>query len=159
MADAAPFASLWRHAADFLLARSAAPPEAPRDWTIPAPVECSCKHCEELRAFCADPVAETARFPLRKDLRAHLHQIIDRCRLDLTHVTERRGKPYTLVCTKTRASHERRLAEYAEDVANMRALAGSAPGGKRSVEGAAALEWLHGAVAAAGGQDGRGGRG
>ena len=159
LADAAPFASLWRHAADFLLARSAAPPEAPRDWTIPAPIECGCKHCEELRAFCADPVAETARFPLRKDLRAHLHQTIDRCRLDLTHVTERRGRPFTLVCTKTRASHERRLAEYAEDVANMRALAGSAPGGKRSVGCAAALERLHGAVAAAGGRDGRGGRG
>ena len=152
LADAAPFASLWRRAADFLLARSATPPEAPRDWTIPAPVECSCKHCEELRAFCKDPAAETARFPLRKDLRAHLHQIIDRHRLDLTHVTERRGKPYTLVCTKTRASHQRRLAEYAEDVSNMRALAGSAPGGKRSVECAAALERLHGAVAAAGGQ-------
>ena len=71
---------------------------------------------------------------------------------DLTHVTERRGRPFTLVCTKTRASHERRLAEYAEDVSNIRALVESAPGGKRSVECAAALERLHGAVAAAGGQ-------
>ena len=150
MADAAPFASLWRHAADFLLARSATPPEAPRDWTIPAPVGCGCKHCKALRAFCEDPAAETARFPLRKDLRAHLHEIIDRCRLDLTHVTERRGKPFTLVCAKTRASHERRLAEYAEDVSNMRALVESAPVGKRAMQCAAALERLHRAIAAAG---------
>ena len=150
LADAAPFALLWRHAADFLLARSATPPEAPKNWKIAAPVRCRCEHCAKLRAFCKDPVAETARFPLRKELRAHLHQIIDRHRLDLEHVTERRGRPYTLVCTKTRASHERRLAEYAGDVSNMRALADSAPGGKQAERCVADLGRLRGAIAAAG---------
>ncbi len=150
LADAAPFALLWRHAADFLLARSATPPEAPKNWKIAAPVRCRCEHCAKLRAFCKDPVAETARFPLRKELRAHLHQIIDRHRLDLEHVTERRGSPYTLVCTKTRASHERRLAEYAGDVSNMRALADSAPGGKQAERCVADLGRLRGAIAAAG---------
>ena len=151
LANAAAFASLWRHAADFLLARSATPPEAPKNWKIAAPVKCGCEHCAKLRAFCKDPAAETARFPLRQELRAHLHQIIDRHRLDLTHVTERRGRPFTLVCTKTRASHERRLAEYAEDVSNMRALAGSAPGGRQAGRCAADLERLRAAVAASGG--------
>ena len=150
LAAAAPFASLWRHAADFLLARSATPPEAPRDWTIPAPVGCGCDHCKALRAFCEDSVARTARFPLFLASRDHVREIIDRGRLDLTHVTERGGKPPTLVCTKTRASHERRLAEYAEDVSNMRALVESAPVGKRSMQCAAALERLHEAIAAAG---------
>ena len=41
-------------------------------------------------------------------------------RLDINHVTERRGRPFTLVCTKNRASHRRRLAEYTQDVACMR---------------------------------------
>lgn len=87
---------------------------------------------------------------MRKELRAHLHQIIERHRLDLEHVTERRGRPFTLVCTKTRASHERRLAEYAEDVSNMRALADSAPGGKQAERCLADLERLREAIAAAG---------
>ena len=150
MAQAAAFALLWRHAADFLLARSATPPEAPKNWKIAAPVRCRCEHCAKLRAFCKDPAAETARFPLREELRNHLQGIIEHHRLDIKHVTERRGRPYTLVCTKTRASHERRLAEYAEDVTNMRALADSAPGGKQARRCATDLERLREAIAAAG---------
>ena len=149
LADAAAFALLWHHAADFLLARSATPPEAPKNWKIAAPVKCRCEHCAKLRAFCKDPAAKTARFPLRKELRAHLHEIIERHRLDLEHVTERRGRPYTLVCTKTRASHERRLAEYAEDVSNMRALVDSTPGGKQAKRCVTDLERLREAIATA----------
>ena len=124
-------------------------PRKPRDWAIAASVGCRCEHCERLRAFCKDPVARTARFPLREDLRAHLHQIIDRHRLDIEHVTERRGRPFTLVCTKTRASHQRRLAKYAEDVSCMRGLIRSAPDGQQAARGAADLARLDEAVAAA----------
>jgi hypothetical protein len=62
------------------------------------------------------------RLPLRKELRRHLHGIIDGNGLDLLHETERKGRPYTLVCTKTRAGHQRRLAQYAEDITHMRLL-------------------------------------
>ena len=147
-AGSTAFLLLWCHAADFLLARSAGPPAEPRDWAIAADVGCRCEHCERLRAFCKDPVARTARFPLRKDLRAHLHQNIDRHRLDIKHVTERRGRPFTLVCTKTRASHQRRLAEYAEDVSCMRGLIRSAPDGQQAARCAADLARLREAVAA-----------
>ena len=147
-AGSSAFLLLWCHAADFLLARSAGPPAEPRDWAIAADVGCRCEHCERLRAFCKDPVARTARFPLRKDLRAHLHQNIDRHRLDIKHVTERRGRPFTLVCTKTRASHQRRLAEYAEDVSCMRGLIRSAPDGQQAARCAADLARLREAVAA-----------
>ena len=149
-AGGAAFALLWRHAADFLLTRSARQPAKPGDWTIAAPAGCRCEHCEKLRAFCCDAAARSARFPLRKDLRAHLHQIIDRQRLDIDHVTERRGRPFTLVCTKNRASHRRRLAEYTQDVACMRLLIGVAPGGKQAARCAPHLKRLHTAVAAAG---------
>ena len=148
LASGAAFATLWRHATGFLLARSAEPPGEPGDWTIAADVACTCEHCRKLRAFCRDPDAKVARFPLRKELRAHLHQIIDRHRLDLDHVTERRGRPYTLVCTKNRASHKRRLAEYAKDVAAMRTLIRSAPAGEQSAVCAPDLARLHAAVAA-----------
>ena len=149
-AGSAAYGLLWRHAAGALLARSAEPPAAPGDWIIAADIGCRCEHCEKLRAFCLDPVARTARFPLRKDLRAHLHQIIDRRRLDIDHVTERRGRPFTLVCTKNRASHQRRLAEYAEDISCMRGLVEAAPGGERAARCAADLDRLHAAVASAG---------
>ena len=140
------FTALWRHATDFLLARSAEPPAEPRDWFIDANIACRCEHCRKLKAFCRDADAKTVRFPLRKELRAHLHQTIDRHRLDIDHVTERRGRPYTLVCTKNRASYRRRLDEYAEDVTVMRTLIQSAPGGEQSATCAPALARLHAAV-------------
>jgi hypothetical protein len=48
-------------------------------------------------------------------LRQHLHQQIDRHRIDCAHVTERRGRPYTLVCTKNQASFDRELKQYKTD--------------------------------------------
>ena len=132
LAETMAYAALWCPAADFLLARSATPPEDPKDWAIAANLSCSCEHCVKLRAFCEDPVARTARYPLRKELRQHLHRIIDQHRLDLSHETERRGRPFTLVCTKNRASHKRRLAEYAEDVAHMSSLVASGPSGRQA---------------------------
>ena len=146
--DAAPVQHLWRTAADALLARSFTPPEAPRDWTITQNLPCDCEHCAALRAFCNDPVARKARFPLRKDLRRHLHREIDRHRLDLTHVTERRGRPYTLICTKTRGSYRRRLSEYAEDVSRMRSLLRSAPTAGRGDAISSRIRRMTGAVAA-----------
>lgn len=87
------------------------------------------------------------RFPLRKDLRKHLHRVIDAHRLDMSHVTERRGRPYTLVCTKNRESYRRRLTEYGKDVSWMRSLIRSAPGGEWTEVCAAELERLGEAVA------------
>ncbi len=144
------FALLWGHAATFLLARSARPPEEPQDWTIAANTGCRCEHCRRLRDFCKDPAARVARFPLRKELRAHLHQIIDNRGLDIDHVTERSGRPFTLVCTKTRASHLRRLAEYADDISCMRDLIRAAPSGAQAAPCAPDLARLHEAVNASG---------
>ena len=129
LADSAVYASLWRQATDALLLRSARPPEPPRDWAIAAPVPCDCEICTELKAFCRDPAASVLRFPLRKELRRHLHRQIDAYGLDMFHETERRGRPFTLVCTKNRASHRRRLDRYAEDIARMKRLIRLAPAG------------------------------
>ena len=142
------FATLWRHAAGSLLKRSATLPKEPRHWKIAADIDCKCDLCADLRAFCKDPAAQVARFPLRTDLRAHLHRIIEINRLDIDHETERRGRPYTLVCTKNRASHKRRLAEYSKDVSWMRRLICSAPGGPQVTDCAPDLARLQAAVAA-----------
>ena len=132
-AGAAAFATLWRCAAHALLERSATPPREPDHWRIPCPVECGCEICAGLRTFCADPAARVARFPLRTDLRAHLHGTIDVHKLEIDHVTERRGRPYTLVCTKNRSGHKRRVKEHATDIKRMCLLMVTAPDGAREI--------------------------
>ena len=123
------YLALWRQATASLLARSATPPEAPTDWVLTADIPCKCELCKQLKTFCADPAAQVRRFPVRAELRRHLHEQITKHRLDIDHVTERQGRPYTLVCTKNRASHQRRLTQYAEDVSWMRSLIRRAPEG------------------------------
>ncbi|MYK29143.1 MAG: 2OG-Fe(II) oxygenase [Gammaproteobacteria bacterium] len=142
ISGSAAYLALWRRAAESLLARSAMPPEAPADWVVAAGISCDCELCDHLKAFCADPVAEVRRFPVRQDLRSHLrHQITDN-RLDMDYITERRGRPYSLVCTKNRASHERRRKEYAEDVSWMQALIRLAPEGESAEAVATELRQL-----------------
>ena len=68
------------------------PPGPPQ---IEAAISCTCPSCRRLKSFCADPEATTLRLPLRKELRRHVHGIIDGNGLDMTHETERSGRPYT----------------------------------------------------------------
>ncbi len=131
LAGAAAYGVLWRQAADSLLERSSEPPAEPSDWVISADIDCDCEYCAELRAFCEDPARRVGRFSVRQDLRRHLHRTIERHRLDLDHVTERRGSPYTLVCTKNRDGYRRRLKEYREDLRCVHLLLGCAPEGER----------------------------
>jgi len=72
--------------------------------------------------FPADPHESARRFPLSKGRRQHLHQIIDANGCDLTHVTTRTGRPFTLVCKKTTASHEKSRETYARDQENLKRL-------------------------------------
>jgi len=107
---------LHRHCLEELRSRTAARPEPPRDWTREATVACTCAECRELNAFLKSPVEEVRQFPRRKEIRQHLHRQIEGHGCDLTHVTVRKGSPQTLVCRKTQASHDRRLAQYEVDV-------------------------------------------
>ena len=116
------FRRLWGHSAEFLLARSEQPPQSPKDWRQDVKIVCRCDDCHELQAFALDPATQTHRFRVRKERRQHLHQQIDRHRLDMTHVTDRTGSPQTLVCSKTRATYERQCRQYNEDLASMAAL-------------------------------------
>jgi 2OG-Fe(II) oxygenase superfamily len=113
---AQPAASrLLEHCLDELRAATARPINPPKDWTRGAKITCQCEDCGMLSRFLSDSAQQVARFPLRKDRRQHLHQQIEKHRLDLTHVTHRVGSPQTLVCTKTQASYERRKKQYETD--------------------------------------------
>jgi hypothetical protein len=116
-------AQLWKHAAEFLLARNEAPPEAPKDWLQEVKLNCRCEDCRELEAFAQDASSQVHRFRVRQDRRVHLAHAIQSAALDMTHVTERTGSPQTLVCTKNRRSHLERLKQYKEDIASMTVLA------------------------------------
>lgn len=67
---------------------------------------------------------KTLRLPLAQHRRQHLHQVIDNKKLDTTHTTERRGRPYTLVCTKSKASYERALKAHHVDLDHLAKVRG-----------------------------------
>jgi len=114
---------LWSCATEALLARAGQPPALPTDWRQDVRIGCKCEDCRELKAFARDTDEQVHRFRVRKDRRRHLHSQIDRHGLDMAHVTERKGSPHTLVCTKTRRSYERKCAAYREDIAALGVLA------------------------------------
>lgn len=101
---------------------TAAPIEPPVDWRREAELKCTCADCRELVEFLRSPVEQVHRFAVRQERRQHLHQQIDAHGFDLTHETLRRGSPQTLVCTKTRASYERRAKQFVDDCALLEEL-------------------------------------
>ena len=104
--------------------RTARAPQAPTDWRRDAELSCKCKDCRVLGRFLADPDERECRMPLNKERRRHLHGIIERNRCDATHITERKGRPFTLVCTKTTASYERACKTFERDKRNLSRLVG-----------------------------------
>ena len=99
--------------------RVAAAPQKPLDYRRAADLSCTCKDCQALAEFLADPEKPQARFPMGKGRRQHLHGVIGSHDCDCTHVTERRGSPQTLVCTKTTASYEAARKIYDRDLKHL----------------------------------------
>jgi len=56
------------------------------------------------------------------DRRAHVESTILQYGLDITHETERKTRPFTLVCTKTQGRFERRCRRYHQEITAMAAL-------------------------------------
>ncbi|MDE0405096.1 MAG: 2OG-Fe(II) oxygenase [Nitrospira sp.] len=104
--------------------RTAQAPQPPTDYRRADALSCHCADCQVLSRFLGNPVERECRMPLNKERRMHLHRIIDGNRCDLTHVTERRDRPYTLVCRKTTASYERACATFERDKHNLSRLTG-----------------------------------
>jgi hypothetical protein len=137
---------LWTRSAEFLLERSEVPPAPPSDWRLDVKLSCSCGDCRELQTFARAPAERVHRFRVNKERRRHLHATIDQHALDMTHVTERVGSPHTLVCTKDRRSFDRRMKQYRQEIAAMRALVELSPA---SVAASALSARMNAAIAAA----------
>ena len=117
-----------KHCLDALQALTKTPVPVPTDWAQDITIDCTCDDCTELQHFLRDLQERVHRFRVRKDRRQHLHQQIDRHGCDADHVTDRRGSPQTLVCTKNRASYERRQQQFETDtrlLTELRVIAGS----------------------------------
>ena len=105
-----------------LQVRTARAPQTPKDYQRDAGLSCKCADCRVLSRFLANPNQRQCRMPLNKERRRHLHGIIEANRCDVTHVTERKGRPFTLVCTKTTASYERACKTFERDKRNLSRL-------------------------------------
>ncbi len=102
--------------------RVAQPLEAPRDWGRASAVGCECAHCKELSRFLADPDNERWVFRANEGERRHVEMTIRRAHCDVGVTTERRGRPYSLICTKNQASYERRRKQRGRDLADLKRL-------------------------------------
>jgi hypothetical protein len=88
-----------------------APVRAKDDWSIATPIRCGCALCKQLARFLVARNQRQLDWPLAKERRAHVHQIVERHELPVTHQTRRTGSPYTLVLCKTPALFARDAAE------------------------------------------------
>jgi hypothetical protein len=93
-------------ALEHLRARIAEPLEPPRDWARASAIACSCAPCRDLSRFLADPDRQQWTLKAPETGRRHVEESIRRSGCDLDLVTDRRGRPYSLVCTKNQASHD-----------------------------------------------------
>ena len=108
------FADLWRHAALCLLSRSENPPRPPADWAMPAdpPVL-------PMRALPRAPPVSAPIPPHGSSASRSARNCVGICATKSgapasTSAARPRGggRPYTLICAKTRATHERELRRY-----------------------------------------------
>ena len=85
---------------------------------------CQCRHCAELSRFLADPERKAWAFKAAEADRSHAEQTIQRAHCDVDLTTDRRGRPYTLVCTKNQASYDRRAKQRRKDLEDVIHLGG-----------------------------------
>ena len=107
---------------DHLRIRIAQPLETPKDWRRASILPCSCRHCAELGHFLADPERRVWTFKAAEAERAHVRATAIRAGCDLDLATDKRGRPYGLVCTKNQASYDRRASQRKQDLEDLARL-------------------------------------
>ena len=90
--------------------------EPPADWRRNSQIKCACKDCAELRAFLNNPAQSTWSFKAAEAKRKHIEHSIKSNQCDLTCITERKGSPHSLICTKNMASYQRRVEQRKNDL-------------------------------------------
>ena len=88
-----------------------------------ATLPCRCRNCTELARFLDDPERQTWILKAAEAERRRVEDSIRRAGCDLGTTTDRRGRPYSLVCTKNQASYERRAEQRRRDLKDLALLA------------------------------------
>jgi len=120
--------ALHSRCTSILAERMQTPVREPDDWSITAPVRCRCTLCRTLGEFLAAETRIHFGWPLAKDARRHVHNVIDAHALPVTHATRRTGRPFTLVLRKTEALFSREAARrrrWQQDLAWLRRIRGN----------------------------------
>ncbi|WP_305909772.1 2OG-Fe(II) oxygenase [Methylomarinum sp. Ch1-1] len=97
--------------------------EEPKDWRQSHLLSCQCKDCQTINQFVRDPKAQEYRMCANQNIRSHIESNIRTERLDIDCATDKKGRPYTLICTKNRASYHRALRQKACDTEAWQRLA------------------------------------
>jgi hypothetical protein len=106
-----------------LRARIALPLEPPADWQRSSAVGCRCRRCGELSLFLADGTQKTWIYCAVEADRSHVENTIRSAKCDVDMITEKRGRPYSLICTKNQASYERRVRQREQDLLDEASIA------------------------------------
>ena len=105
-----------------LQARVALPLAPPADAQRDAQVSCRCEHCQGLSRFLRSTTQEVWRFKAREADRSHVTDTIREGGHDVDCITERKGSPHVLVCSKNQASYERRVKQRHADLDDLQRL-------------------------------------
>ena len=103
--------------------RTAEPLAPPSDWTRAVELGCRCARCTGLGRFLASPDQKVWTFEAAEAARSHMEATVKRSHCDVDLATDRHGRPYSLVCTKNRASYERRARQRKTDLEDLARLA------------------------------------
>ncbi|MDO9714056.1 2OG-Fe(II) oxygenase [Paracraurococcus lichenis] len=107
-----------------LRTRVAEPLEPPADWRRESALPCRCRACADLSRFLADPAQRSWVLKAAEAERSHVEDSIRQAGADLDTATDRRGRPYSLVCAKNQASYERRATQRRQDLEDLAHFAG-----------------------------------
>ena len=99
-----------------LEARIAERLEPPPDWRRPSKIRCNCHDCRNLSRFLDSPSESVWRLKAVQHTRDHVEHVIQQTHCDLDCTTDKRGRPYTLVCTKNQANYEQRVRQRERDL-------------------------------------------
>ena len=119
------FAMLRAHTLDQLRERTTNPLEPPKDWRRASTISCKCSDCRTLGEFLDDPNRNVWNFKAAEAARNHVSMSIQSSHCDLDLTTEKKLRPYSLLCTKNSATYERLMKQRNKDLETIAQLESS----------------------------------
>ncbi len=87
----------------------------PTDWRRESTTGCSCADCKALNQFLLNPEQAQWNFKAAETRRTHIQHVIGSHKCDIDYVTEKKSRPYSMVCSKNQASYQRLVKQHQGD--------------------------------------------